>query len=94
MKQACSKLYGTCGRREIYEIMRNMKNIRNYEIMKYGETTRGTKRYTQKFYRENDVYMEPMAKGTKYEMHYWQHERIQTFFNKYGHLPPMNKSFW
>ena len=49
------------------------------EIMKYGETTRGTKRYTQKFYRENDVYMEPMAKGTKYEMHYWQHERIQTF---------------
>ena len=64
------------------------------EIMKYGETTRGTKRYTQKFYRENDVYMEPMAKGTKYEMHYWQHERIQTFFNKYGHLPPMNKSFW
>ena len=64
------------------------------EIMKYGETTRGTKRYTQKFYRENDVYMEPMAKGTKYEMHYWQHERIQTFFNKYGHVPPMNKSFW
>ena len=64
------------------------------EIMKYGETTRGTKRYTQKFYRENDVYMEPMAKGTKYEMHYWQHERIQTFFNEYGHLPPMNKSFW
>ena len=38
------------------------------EIMKYGETTRGIKRYTNKFYRENNVFMDPLARGTKYDM--------------------------
>ena len=64
------------------------------EIMKYGETTQGFKRYTKKFYAENGVHMEPMAKGSKYEMHYWQHEQIIDFYNQNGHKPPMNKSFW
>ena len=64
------------------------------EIMKYGETTRGIKRYSQKFYLENGVEMIPLAKGSKYDMHMWQHNQILDYYNKYGVKPPMNKSFW
>ncbi len=64
------------------------------EIMKYGETIKGTKRYTNKFYEENDVYMDIMTEGTKYDMHYWQHEKIIEYYNANGHKPPLNKSFW
>ena len=71
-----------------------LKSVDTGEIMKYGETTRGVKRYTKKFYKENGVYMEPLAKGTKYDMHYWQHEQIIDFYNKNGCRTPMNKSFW
>lgn len=65
-----------------------------YEILKYGETTRGVKRYTNKFYIENNAYMDILEYGTKYDMHYWQHEQIIEYYNKNGHLPPLNKSFW
>lgn len=62
--------------------------------MKYGETTRGVKRYTNKFYIENDVWMDKMAEGTKYDMHYWQRDMIMDYYNKHGFRPPWNKSFW
>ena len=65
-----------------------------HEIMKYGETTRGVKRYSKKFYDENGVTMIEMARGSKYDMHYWQHEQIVSYYNQYGHRPPWNKSFW
>ena len=64
------------------------------EIMKYGETTRGMKRYPNKFYIENNVEMVPLAHGSKYDMHYWQHNKILEYYNQYGHRPPWNKSFW
>lgn len=71
-----------------------LRSIDTNDIMKYGETTRGTKRYTNKFYRENNVYMDILESGTKREMHTWQHLKIIEYFNTYGELPPMNKSFW
>lgn len=71
-----------------------LRNNNTHEIMKYGETTRGTKRYTKKFYIENDVYMDIMEVGTKREMHMWQHNMILEYYETYGKLPPLNKSFW
>lgn len=71
-----------------------LKKMDTGEIMKYGETTRGVKRYSQRFYRENGVKMVEMARGSKYDMHYWQHNQIVSYYNQYGHRPPWNKSFW
>ena len=73
-----------------YAIRKNGTN----EIMKYGETTRGVRRYSKKFYTKNDVWMDPMVRGSKYDMHYWQHDQIVNYYNQYGHRPPWNKSFW
>ena len=64
------------------------------EIMKFGETTQGTKRYTKKFYRENGVYMDTMAAGSKYDMHMWQHNKILEYTQERGVRPPWNKSDW
>ena len=71
-----------------------LRKIETGEILKYGETSRGSKRYTKKFYKENGAYMDIMAKGSKYEMHHWQHKQILDYYNKNGHKPPLNKSFW
>ena len=71
-----------------------LRDIDTNEIMKYGETTRGLRRYTNKFYMENNVYMDIMTRGTKREMHMWQHEMILDYFDVNGRKPPMNKSFW
>ena len=62
--------------------------------MKYGETTRGLRRYTKKFYRTNNVYMDIVKKGTKREMHAWQHKMIEGYVYISGELPPMNKSLY
>lgn len=64
------------------------------EIMKFGETTRGVKRYTNKFYIENGVYMDIMARGSKYDMHLWQHDQIIEYTQKRGTRPPWNKTNW
>ena len=64
------------------------------KVMKYGETTRGVKRYTKKFYKENNVTMFKMASGTKRQMHFWQHRQIKRYYSKLGRKPPWNKSFW
>ena len=63
-------------------------------IMKYGETTRGVKRYTKKFYRTNNVKMVILNRGSKYDMHCWQHNQILNYYKYNGRRPPMNKSFW
>jgi hypothetical protein len=65
------------------------------EILKYGETTRGQKRYTQKFYRDNNAEMQIEAQGTKKEMHTWQNDRIlEHKLNNNGNRPSLNKSDW
>ena len=61
--------------------------------MKYGETTRGTKRYTKKFLKENNLEMNFEAKGSKRDMHGWQHDKIlEHKANNGGGRPKLNKS--
>ena len=63
------------------------------EILKYGETTRGKKRYTNKWYKDNNAEMVVEARGTKKNMHKWQHDKILDHKkNNYGKRPPLNKS--
>jgi hypothetical protein len=60
-----------------------------------AETNReGLARYTQKFYRENNVIMKEETRGTKAEMHTWQHEQILKHIKEQGVRPPMNRSNW
>ena len=64
-------------------------------ILKYGETTRGENRYTKKYLKENNAYMDFQANGTKREMHDWQHEKILEYKeNNNGQRPSLNKSDW
>jgi hypothetical protein len=72
-----------------------LRDLDSGEVMKYGETTRGTKRYSQNYLKENNLEMQFEAKGTKKEMHDWQHDRILEYKNEYGgKRPPLNKSDW
>jgi len=62
-------------------------------VLKYGETTQGTRRYTQKYLRENNAEMVFEAKGSKQEMHDWQHQKITEHkAANGGSRPPLNKS--
>lgn len=66
-------------------------------ILKYGETTMGTQRYTQKYLNNlvpGGAVMDFRASGTKYEMHYWQHNMILEYTEMHGKRPPFNKSDW
>lgn len=63
-------------------------------ILKYGETTRGYKRYTKKFYTANNAYMYIVKGGTKREMHAWQHTMIEGYVYIVGELPPFNRSLY
>lgn len=65
------------------------------DVLKYGETTRNTKRYPEKYLVENNATMRFEASGTKKEMHDWQHERILEFKEiNDGAGPLLNKSNW
>ncbi len=64
------------------------------DILKFGETTRGTKRYTQKYLKSNGYWMDFMESGSKFDMHQWQNKQITKYFNTNGVKPPLNKSFW
>ena len=63
-------------------------------IKKIGETTRGSKRYTKKFYMENNVSMKRISSGTKRQMHYAQNRLLHKYYDKIGRLPRLNKGFW
>ena len=63
-------------------------------VLKFGETTLGKYRYTKKYLENNNAVMVFVKKGTKAEMHSWQHNMISNFFDRRGVLPPLNKSFW
>ena len=62
------------------------------EILKYGETGCGKSRYTQKYLDDNNADMVFEKRGTKKEMHEWQHQKILEYLEKHGKLPPLNKS--
>ena len=70
-----------------------LRNKDTGEILKYGETTRGKQRYTQKYLDNNAVYVSEI-RGTKREMHYWQHEKIIDYMYVADQRPPLNKSTW
>ena len=59
-------------------------------IIKYGETSYPNTRYTKKFLNETGYWMDIMATGSKYEMHYWQRDRILEYKAIYGKRPPEN----
>jgi RHS repeat-associated protein len=63
------------------------------EVLKYGETTRGTARYTKVYLDENNARMQFEAKGTKAQMHKWQHDKILEYKKQHdGARPPLNKN--
>ena len=63
-------------------------------VLKFGETTRGKYRYSNNYLQKNNAYIDFVKKGTKAEMHTWQHNMIKNYFSRHGSLPPLNKSFW
>ena len=71
-----------------------MYDTRTGEILKYGETTQGEKRYSKKYLEliHADYHWE--AAGTKAEMHLWQHEKILDYMYVADQRPPLNKSLW
>ncbi|MGH2433523.1 MAG: RHS repeat-associated core domain-containing protein, partial [Pseudomonas sp.] len=63
------------------------------KIMKFGETTMGTRRYTKAYLDKNNVNMQIEVSGTKREMHAWQHRQILDYkAHNGGGRPPLNKS--
>jgi hypothetical protein len=71
-----------------------LRNKDTGEILKYGETTRGKQRYTQKYLDNNNAVYVSEIRGTKREMHYWQHEKIIDYMYVADQRPPLNKSTW
>ncbi len=63
-------------------------------ILKYGETTLGSKRYTSKYLDSINANVFWEATGTKYEMHLWQHQKILDYIYVADVRPPLNKSLW
>lgn len=61
-----------------------------HEILKYGETTRGYRRYSQPYLDRHNAYMDFVTSGTKAEMHKWQHDMIVNYAIVAGHRPPLN----
>ena len=70
-----------------------LRDQKTNEVMKYGETTKGKKRYPESYIDKNKVDFTQEASGTKREMHVWQHERILEYkANHEGKRPPLNKN--
>ena len=64
------------------------------EILKFGETIHPNSRYTREYLNNNNAIMKIMDSGSKVDMHNWQHDMIEYYFDKYKILPPLNKSRW
>ncbi|MBI2513923.1 MAG: hypothetical protein HYV96_18285, partial [Opitutae bacterium] len=69
-----------------------LRNRSTGEILKFGETTRGLKRYSKKYLKAIDAEMVFERHGSKLDMHTWQHQRILEYKSKFGKRPPLNKS--
>jgi RHS repeat-associated protein len=62
-------------------------------ILKYGETTLGTGRYTDAYLKAHNANMVFETSGTKKEMHKWQHDKIIEYMQQNGgNRPPLNKN--
>lgn len=63
------------------------------EVLKYGETTQGTARYTKEYLDKHNARMQFEAKGTKAQMHKWQHKKILEYKKQHnGARPRLNRS--
>ena len=70
-----------------------LRSRRTGEVLKYGETTRGPQRYSQKYLESVDTEILFEATGTKAQMYEWQHQRILEYEAAHGgQRPPLNKS--
>jgi hypothetical protein len=73
----------------------SLRHRETNEVLKYGETTQGKKRYSQKFLDRHEADLKFEAKGTKAEMHGWQNQKILEYKAQHdGRRPPLNKSDW
>ncbi len=75
----------------------SLRDSETGEVQKYGETTRGErrfstqKRYSKKYMKENKIDYQKEATGTKKEMHEWQHKKIIGYKKLNGRRHPKNK---
>ncbi|TXH02593.1 MAG: hypothetical protein E6R09_04450, partial [Rhodocyclaceae bacterium] len=73
----------------------SLRDIDTGEVLKYGETIRGPRRYSRKYLFEQNAEMVFEAQGSKREMHQWQHDMILEYRDQNDGLrPPLNKSDW
>ena len=62
-------------------------------LLKYGETTQGTRRYSETYLKQHNANMQFEASGSKKEMYRWQHNKILEYkAQNNGARPPLNKS--
>ena len=71
-----------------------LRDKESHIVKKVGETTMGKRRYTKKYYRKNNVYMQKIDSGSKRDMHFKQHRILRKYKSKAGRLPALNKSLW
>jgi hypothetical protein len=64
------------------------------DILKFGESIAPESRYTQKYLDSNNAEMMILEKGTKEDIHYWQHDMNMYYKDKYGEFPKLNKGGW
>jgi hypothetical protein len=63
------------------------------EILKFGETTRDTARYSAKYLKDRNAEMVFEVSGTKAQMHEWQHQQIIQYRQTHsGQRPRLNQS--
>lgn len=67
-----------------------LRDRKTFEILKYGETTRGYSRYSLTYLNKHNAFMDFVAEGSKLQMHKWQHEMILNYISVAGQRPPMN----
>jgi hypothetical protein len=71
-----------------------LRDIDTGAIGKFGETINPNTRYTKKWLRENNLYMQVEMSGTKLETHEWQHQSILDFKEMTSTTPLFNKTNW
>ena len=64
------------------------------EILKFGETLYPNKRYSQNYLNSNNAVMKVLEKGSKVDIHLWQHDMNEYFKVKYGEYPKLNRKGW
>ena len=64
------------------------------DILKFGETLYPETRYTQSYLDAHNAKMVIIEKGSKLDIHLWQHDLNEYYFYRYGEYPPLNARGW